>query len=140
MGPCDNVMVSRSIASTLASPSCLGAVLARGRPGRVVQARLNSFQAGFRIDQELRRDDHLLARLQAALDLGLAAGLDTRLDSTGLNLPFSSATITTVRLPVWITASVGSAERSRPRVSMNCMETNMPGTSRSRGWRVRGGP
>src|SRR5207247_1864796 len=36
-------------------------------------------QPGSRIDEDRRRHHHALARLQAALDLGLAVGLDARL-------------------------------------------------------------
>ena len=47
-----------------------------------VQSRLDPFQAGFGVDQELRRDHDPLAHLQAASDLGLATalGADLHLD------------------------------------------------------------
>jgi hypothetical protein len=111
------------------------------RFGCVVEARLDTFEAGFRINQELRRHHHALAGLQAALDLGLAAGLDADLTSTGRNGRPSSASITTVRLPVWMTASVGiNSDFSAPRMSMNCICTNMPGTSVPPGLASSSGP
>jgi hypothetical protein len=42
----------------------------------------------------------------------------------------SSATITTVRLPVWITASVGTSSVLSARMSTKFIVTNIPGTSR----------
>ena len=51
--------------------------------GRFVQPCLDPLQAGFRIDQELRRDNHFLAGLQAALDFGLPARFDPRLNLHG---------------------------------------------------------
>ena len=66
----------------------------------VVQSRFDAFQARFRVDQELRRHDDPLARLQAALDFGLPPLSMPVSTSTGRNVPSSSASITTVRLPV----------------------------------------
>jgi hypothetical protein len=49
--------------------------------------------------------------------------------STGAKRPPSSATITTARRPVWITASVGTSKAFPARLSMNCIVTNRPGTN-----------
>jgi hypothetical protein len=49
--------------------------------------------------------------------------------SVGANLPSSDTVITTVRSPVWITASAGTISASRPCSGAMWIVANIPGTS-----------
>ena len=79
-------------------------------------------------------------RLEAALDLALPSLSSPTSTSTGRKLPSPSASITTVRVPVLITASVGTTQGFARRGFERRRLTNMPGASASRGWRARRAP
>lgn len=140
MGSCDKVIASLLMLSTLASPTCLGALAAAAPEGAAPDAGTLFKRASTPLklaSESIRNCDETTTRCPAckprltSVCPPLSMPIST---SAGLKRPFSSASMTTVRLPVWMTASVGISSTLSARMSMNCIDTNMPGTSRAPGF------
>ena len=145
IGPCESVNASRPRASIRASPWWRGAPVAAGADAAVAAvvaavaapagfgASFNRASTPLRLASEsIRNCDDTTTRCPACRPLLISVWPALSMPactSTGLNPPLASASITTVRRPVWITASVGISRALSARVSVNCIETNIPGTS-----------
>ncbi len=103
---------------------------ARSRYHRVgcPEPRRRALQARVGVDQELAGHDHLLPRFEALADLRHAVRFRAGLDVDRRNLPSPSATITTVRLPVAITASDGTTVTSAAPAGTKSTDAYIPGT------------
>jgi len=94
---------------------------------RAFHARPGRPQIRLRVDEELTGDDDFVAFGEAFTDFALAADSTPSSTSCGRNLPSLSATMTTLRSPVRITASEGTRSALISAPCAKASVANMPG-------------